>query len=85
MRAFIVPMVKSRQTSERPIVMSTTVDRELEARVAEQIRILEEQGNDPAHLLEQMHELFRRIHAGRFGRRERHPGGPAYAAVGPLV
>ena len=44
--------------------MSTTVDQELEARVAEQIRLIEEQRNDPAHLLEQMQELFRRIHAG---------------------
>lgn len=49
---------------ERLIAMSTTVDKELEARVAEQIRLIEQQGNDPAHLLEQMHELFRRIHAG---------------------
>ena len=44
--------------------MSTTADQELEARVAEQIRLLEEQKNDPAHLLEQLHKLFHRIHAG---------------------
>lgn len=44
--------------------MSTTVDQELEARVAEQIRLIEEQGNDPAYLLEQMYALFHRIHAG---------------------
>jgi hypothetical protein len=44
--------------------MSTTVDQELEAKVAEQIRILEEQKNDPGYMLEQMYALFRRIHAG---------------------
>jgi hypothetical protein len=44
--------------------MSATADQELEARVAEQIRRLEEQKNDPAHLLEQLHKLFHRIHAG---------------------
>ncbi|MEZ4505425.1 MAG: hypothetical protein R2848_05995 [Thermomicrobiales bacterium] len=44
--------------------MSTTVDRELEAKVAETIRRLEEQRNDPAYMLDQMHQLFHRIHAG---------------------
>jgi hypothetical protein len=46
--------------------MSTTadIDSEIRAKVAEQIRVLEEQKNDPAHLLEQMHKLFHRIHAG---------------------
>ena len=44
--------------------MSTTVDQELEAKVAAQIRLLEEQANDPAYMLEQMYALFRRIHAG---------------------
>jgi hypothetical protein len=44
--------------------MSTTVDRELEAKLAETIRRLEEQRNDPAYMLGQLQELFRRIHAG---------------------
>lgn len=44
--------------------MSTTIDQELEAKVAEHVRRIEEQGNDPAYLLEQMYALFRRIHAG---------------------
>lgn len=50
--------------SERRIAMSTTIDQELEAKVAEHVRRIEEQGNDPAYLLEQMYALFRRIHAG---------------------
>jgi hypothetical protein len=44
--------------------MSTTVDQELEAKVAEQIRRLEEQRNDPAYMLDQLHQLFHRIHTG---------------------
>lgn len=44
--------------------MSTTVDQELEAKVAETMRRLERERNDPAHLLDQMHKLFHRIHAG---------------------
>lgn len=44
--------------------MSTTVDRELEAKVTETIQRLEKERNDPAHLLDQMHKLFHRIHAG---------------------
>ena len=44
--------------------MSTTVDHELEAKVAETIRRLEEQRNDPAYMLDQMLQLFHRIHAG---------------------
>jgi hypothetical protein len=44
--------------------MSTTVDQELEAKVAETIRLLEAQRNDPAYMLDQMHQLFHRIRAG---------------------
>lgn len=44
--------------------MGVVTDQEIEAKVAEQIRRLEEQRNDPAYMLEQMHDLFRRIHAG---------------------
>lgn len=44
--------------------MSTTVDQEIAEKVAIQLRRLEEQANDPAYLLDQMHKLFHRIHAG---------------------
>jgi hypothetical protein len=44
--------------------MSPTIDQELEAKVAEQIRLIEEQGNDPVYQLEQLRALFSRIHAG---------------------
>lgn len=44
--------------------MSTVTDIDLKARVAEQIRQLEQQGNDPAFQLELIRDLFRRIHAG---------------------
>jgi hypothetical protein len=44
--------------------MSTTVDQKLEAKVAETIRRLGEQQNDPGYMLGRLHELFRRIHAG---------------------
>jgi pyruvate-formate lyase-activating enzyme len=46
--------------------MSTTtdIDSEIRARVAEQIRKLEAQGNDPVFQLDLIYDLFRRIHAG---------------------
>jgi hypothetical protein len=46
--------------------MSTTtdIDSEIRAKVAEQMRQLEAQRNDPAYLLERMYDLFRRVHAG---------------------
>lgn len=46
--------------------MSTTadIDSEIRVKVAEQIRQLEAQANDPAYLLERMYDLFRRVHAG---------------------
>jgi hypothetical protein len=43
---------------------ATDIDSEIRAKVAEQLRQLEAQRNDPAYLLEGMYELFRRIHAG---------------------
>jgi hypothetical protein len=46
--------------------MSTTtdVDSEIRAKVAEQMRQLEAQRNDPVFQLELIYDLFRRIHAG---------------------
>ena len=46
--------------------MSTTadVDSEIRAKVAEQMRQLEAQRNDPVFQLEMVYDLFRRVHAG---------------------
>lgn len=44
--------------------MSTTTDIDLQAKVAEQIRQLEAQRNDPVFQLELIYDLFRRVHAG---------------------
>ena len=50
---------------EAPAVSTTTdIDSEIRVKVAEQIRQLEAQRDDPAFQLELIHDLFRRVHAG---------------------
>lgn len=44
--------------------MGSVTDLDLEAKVAEQVRRINEQRNDPAVLYAGITELFRRIHAG---------------------